>query len=910
MLTADASEGRKRQYISEDGDGSPSKPEKVRCILQEERLKQFSDALSLPSNITQAADTMFKELSESQDLDCDEDLMCCCLLYIAMFDTRSPCGPQDPQGQNGNLTTPVVSVTDLLCYANRSVSEFFTALQAIRKIKTISDLCSQALFALERKFCIVSPLFVKFEKVFQEIFLTDDLSNPANVRFSEVEGYNYKKKLCWSLFVYTKGLILKVNHSLVVAFQLLLTSLEHVISVTPSFQLKQPFDLLRQSSSQTLPELCTLYGVNHEEVRSVMSSFESVLKELAKNNPIELWAIQDAYTDLYRKGGDIDELLFLSHHKHLMPTQNEQCSSQPSVGKVPQTPVSFAVNTVQNLHVLLEAAHDKPSPGLTSYFQECINNPHSAIMERLEKMRKDYIQGFTTMMGESHANLGHQRFTQATKLYFRVMESLLKLEEVRLQRRDFSLLLHSNIFHKSLFCCAIIVIMASYSPKVPMDFMSLTLSPRYDDTTMAFPWILRVLGLQAYDFYKVIESFIKAEHKLTKDIIKHLQEVENKVLDSIAWESASSLYQILEKTDFPRPPTPHPSTPDRLTPTSELFQSPVHGIQSNTYAALESPKSPTLRGSQTLNIFFNKVCRLAYRRLQNLCTQLMINNDLQQKIWTCLVHCLSHNWVLMKDRHLDQLMMCSVYAICRVQDKEIKFKRIVNEYSTLPQASLQTYKNVLIQGSDCSSIITFYNVVFMPRLKDYILQFTDARQTPSMSPLPKSVPSPLSASPVYRVAGRKNFYVSPMKESPFKSPLTSTRMTPRTRQLYSFGEGLGSAEKLKAINESVKSAQRMNSPIISRNQTCLSFDMPTDSSLNKVDDQVIKWKRTSSSSRSRKSLNFDVEPQSDSPAKLTFENNNVGSMNGNAGGDQTEDSGGVDNGSNGVVDKSVTHHKV
>lgn len=53
-----------------------------------------------------------------------------------------------------------------------------------------------------------------------------------------------------------------------------------------------------------------------------------------------------------------------------------------------------------------------------------------------------------------------------------------------------------------------------------MDIMSLTLSPRYDDTTMAFPWILRVLGLQAYDFYKVIESFIKAEHKLTKDIIK------------------------------------------------------------------------------------------------------------------------------------------------------------------------------------------------------------------------------------------------------------------------------------------------------------------------------------------------------------------------------------------------------
>lgn len=47
------------------------------------------------------------------------------------------------------------------------------------------------------------------------------------------------------------------------------------------------------------------------------------------------------------------------------------------------------------------------------------------------------------------------------------------------------------------------------------------------------------------------------------------------------------------------------------------------------------------------------------------------------------------------------------------------------------------------------------------------------------------------SSSVYSIQGRKNFYVSPMKESPFKSPHSPGNMTPRTRQLYNFGEGPG-----------------------------------------------------------------------------------------------------------------------
>lgn len=38
------------------------------------------------------------------------------------------------------------------------------------------------------------------------------------------------------------------------------------------------------------------------------------------------------------------------------------------------------------------------------------------------------------------------------------------------------------------------------------------------------------------------------------------------------------------------------------------------------------------------------------------------------------------------------------------------------------------------------------------------------------------------------VSGRKNFYISPLKESPFKAPRSPNQLTPASRQLYCFGD--------------------------------------------------------------------------------------------------------------------------
>lgn len=51
----------------------------------------------------------------------------------------------------------------------------------------------------------------------------------------------------------------------------------------------------------------------------------------------------------------------------------------------------------------------------------------------------------------------------------------------------------------------------------------------------------------------------------------------------------------------------------------------------------------------------------------------------------------------------------------------------------------------------------------------------------------------------YSIASRRNFYVSPLKDSPFKPPLSPSQMTPRSLQLYSFGDisGVGQYKKFQ-----------------------------------------------------------------------------------------------------------------
>ncbi len=122
----------------------------------------------------------------------------------------------------------------------------------------------------------------------------------------------------------------------------------------------------------------------------------------------------------------------------------------------------------------------------------------------------------------------------------------------------------------------------------------------------------------------------------------------------------------------------------------------------------------------------------------------------------------------------------------------------------------QTFKRVLIREGQYDSIIVFYNLVFMQKLKTNILQYSSPRVRCSLllslnqtllvlycplvaKPEGVSVCLPASSSVSYpripcspyknsplRVPGSNNVYVSPLKSSRM-SPVV---MTPRSRSVF------------------------------------------------------------------------------------------------------------------------------
>jgi hypothetical protein len=163
----------------------------------------------------------------------------------------------------------------------------------------------------------------------------------------------------------------------------------------------------------------------------------------------------------------------------------------------------------------------------------------------------------------------------------------------------------------------------------------------------------------------------------------------------------------------------------------------------------------------------------------------------------------------MRERDIDQVIMCSVYIVAKVLRKDVTFQEIMRQYRHQPQAKSHVYRSVLLNNghynkthshtaSDQASghenespinktcdvpsvdsrgdIIQFYNKVFIDYVKDFVLQFAPGEDSQgkdlTLSPLPvikRSTVSPRKISRSHQI------FISPLKQChPSLSPLAKT----------------------------------------------------------------------------------------------------------------------------------------
>ena len=275
-------------------------------------------------------------------------------------------------------------------------------------------------------------------------------------------------------------------------------------------------------------------------------------------------------------------------------TNRQYLSNRPNAG--PMTPIASATNSVSRLQSILLERSDEPNETLESLFKQCIRNPKQKILAILKTMGDRFLTAYNNDMQSSPSSsrlseemgppsptpnapndeFAKKRLKLAICFYYKALENILNSEKKRIPTdkwaESLTAIMEKESFHLSLFACSFEIILFSYNSK------------------QTFPWILEVFSesteyrLHAFNFYKVIEPIIREEDGLSRDVVKHLNSIEEKILESMAWKSDSPLWEAIKASGPVRTYVPScqevslPMNATGNTPSS-VFNSPVSHLK-------------------------------------------------------------------------------------------------------------------------------------------------------------------------------------------------------------------------------------------------------------------------------------------------------------------------------------------
>nr|XP_020448017.1 retinoblastoma-like protein 2 [Monopterus albus] len=454
-----------------------------------------------------------------------------------------------------------------------------------------------------------------------------------------------------------------------------------------------------------------------------------------------------------------------------------------------------------------------PSDRLIAMFRACIRDPTEAIKARLRHMLHTFLQHIRdNAENEKTKELAVKCCCKAEVWYYRILEDLVSREGKSQGVSGISGILENDLLQCCLVVCCLEITI--YSSCLRCDL----------------PLLLHLFKLPAYDFWKVTELVLWIEVTLHHSDARHLTQVKEKVLESLAWTSNSSLWEEIRANEGHLPTCQQVMPPTQLEDPQRTELHPdgsLPGVGGSLGAdSTDHQCSPSAgnrpRSSSFLHVFARKVYSLMGKRLRELCSIMGISDELRLKIWTCFEYSLVYCNYLMVGHHLDQLLMCAIYIIAKITEREIPFKHIMKCYKSLPHAK----KSVSITkinkdngdrsdltpstpskhypGScreERSNLIYFYNEVYMKKMRDFAGQLasTSGADTPPLSPYPQEQ----RASPRRRqVSSSHPIFISlldPETTSPCKTSLS-----------YYFSSS--PPERLREINNMVRTGWSPNRP--------------------------------------------------------------------------------------------------
>ncbi|KAG8493430.1 hypothetical protein CXB51_010979 [Gossypium anomalum] len=355
-----------------------------------------------------------------------------------------------------------------------------------------------------------------------------------------------------------------------------------------------------------LASLCNMYDASEADLRRTLKMTNKLMEDILKNKPCpasecktetlehidtdglvyfeglleeqsflsNLCILENDYDDATRKIGDLDERLFINEEDSLLgfgslsgedvnisgikrkfdsiASPSKTISSPlsphchrashgngvlgPLNGKVASTPVSTAMTTAKWLRTFICPLPSRPSAELQHFLSSCDKDVTNDVIRRAHIILEAIFpcSHDCSLTGSLRsANLMdntwmEQRRLEALKLYYRVLEAMCTAEAQILRAPNLTSLLTNERFHRCMLACSAELVRATHMT-----------------ATMLFPTVLGRTGITAFDLSKVIESFIRHEKSLPRELKRHLNSLEERLLESMVWDKGSSLYNTL-----------------------------------------------------------------------------------------------------------------------------------------------------------------------------------------------------------------------------------------------------------------------------------------------------------------------------------------------------------------------------
>ncbi|KAM5138330.1 retinoblastoma-like protein 2 [Mantella aurantiaca] len=572
---------------------------------REEQLRQRYEELCSSLNMDERARVeaweSYGKMSQNYTLEGNALHWLACSLYVACRQTMPTVG-------RGTVEGNYVSLTRILTSSELSLIEFFNKMKKWEDMANLPADFRERTKKLERNFTVTAVLFKKYDPIFHKIFKSSQEEQPRQHRGRKQrrqpctvsEVYQF----CWVLFINAKGNFPMISDDLVNSYHLLLCALDLVYGnallcpnrkelLNPSFP-GHPEDFSSKDFKPPseppciIETLCCLHHGLLLEVKGIKEHFwkpyvhklfdKKVLKGKSEsltgfldpgNFADSLKAINKAYEAFVLSVGHLDERVFLedaedeigsvgrclnpdlgaesveraqvSYHlqQHFDRMKSLRISTPLTSLKYIKennpytTPVSSATYCVSRLFSILSGLKPSPSEKLLQLMRACSRNPTQMISTCLKEMFDVFCEHTVPEGAETHycKDIAKKYFRLAEVLYYKVLESIIEQEKKRLGDVDLSSILEQEIFQKSLLACCLEITIFSYKP--PGNF----------------PQIMVMFDLAPYNFYKVIELLIKAEEGLCREVVKHLNQVEEQILESMAWAHDSPLWDKIKDNE-------------------------------------------------------------------------------------------------------------------------------------------------------------------------------------------------------------------------------------------------------------------------------------------------------------------------------------------------------------------------